>query len=415
MVTNQTRILLRGVVSLLVAALPLIGCSSGLLVGADASTPAQDDAAESLSEPRLTTLEPAGATRFSGELLDAGDVDVWDLGAVEAGTRLEVELQGFGADFSIGLFDQNYLVRMISHNRYNSKDPRAILHVAQALEGLLLVVASDPFESSTGPYTVEVTRSVDTNVVLPATQAVVLSFSGGGFISIGSVTVPQVTPFDAADLHPEWGQYTNRMKELVMDSMRRVYDGLDVEFYFSDDPEVPHEDVTTVYFGAEDANNVGLAATIDYGNRKKEHNAIVYTQNFAKYIQYGYTYRDIAQGFANVAAHELGHLLGLNHSDLPLDVMNVSPTVDALVAPQYFSEQARLDPATFPVGQQDGAELIFETVGGEWSRVVSARDSSASLYAAFGVSSRTQSAQQLPIDNPAELSSAQNCACAEDD
>ena len=413
-ITKHTQMLLRGVQSLLVTALPLVGCSSGLLVGDQGSAPASDDADDAFAEPRPAELEPGGVTSFSGELLDAGEVDVWDLGLVETGTRLEVELQGFGANFSIGLFDQDYLVRMISHDRYNSKDPRAILHVAQRIEGMLLVVASDPFEASTGPYTVQVTQSTDADVVMPGTQTVVLNFSSGSFVSIGSVTVPQVTPFDAADLHPDWSDLTAPMKDIVMDSMRRVYDGLNVELFFSDDPQAPREGVTTVYFGAEDANNVGLAATIDYGNRNKQHNAIVYTRNFAKYIPYGYTYRDLAQGFANVAAHELGHLLGLNHTDLPLDVMNVSPTVDALVAPQYFSEEARLSSATFPVGQQDGAELIFETVGGEWSRVALARDNNASLYAASSFTSRTQTAQQLPVDSAAELSSARYCTSDED-
>ncbi|MCH8054089.1 MAG: hypothetical protein IH895_08525, partial [Planctomycetes bacterium] len=261
MITKHTQMLLRGVLSLLVTALPLVGCSSGLLVGDQGSAPASDDADDSFGEPRPTELEPGGVTSFSGELLDAGEVDVWDLGPVETGTRLEVELQGFGANFSIGLFDQDYLVRMISHDRYNSKDPRAILHVAQRVEGMLLVVASDPFEASTGPYTVQVTQSTDADVILPGTQTVVLNFSGGSFVSIGSVTIPQVTPFDAADLHPDWSEFTTPMKDIVMDSMRRVYDGLDVEFYFSDDPQAPRGGVTTVYSGAEDSNNVGLAAT----------------------------------------------------------------------------------------------------------------------------------------------------------
>ena len=88
--------LLRGVQSLLVTALPLVGCSSGLLVGDQGSAPASDDADDAFAEPRPAELEPGGVTSFSGELLDAGEVDVWDLGLVETGTRLEVEAQGPG-------------------------------------------------------------------------------------------------------------------------------------------------------------------------------------------------------------------------------------------------------------------------------------------------------------------------------
>ncbi len=116
-ITKRTQILLRGMLSLLVTALPLVGCSSGLLVSEPGSAPASDEAGDLLGEPRPTELEPGGVTHFSGELRDAEEVDVWDLGMVEAGTRLDVELQGFGANFSIGLFDQDYLVRMISHDR----------------------------------------------------------------------------------------------------------------------------------------------------------------------------------------------------------------------------------------------------------------------------------------------------------
>jgi len=85
----------------------------------------------------------------------------------------------------------------------------------------------------------------------------------------------------------------------------------------------PDTDFTTVFIG--EANDwifggglLGLASDIDVANQSKADNALVFSQNFAMYASSttgSETDRlnQFSRAFANTAAHELGHTLGLNH------------------------------------------------------------------------------------------------------
>ena len=137
-------------------------------------------------------MNSAGVAVLSGELTDPTQVEVWDLGQMVPGSRVTVDLTGSGNNLSIGLFDRDYQVRMISHNRYNSNDPYAILHVDEFMDHLLLVVSSDPLEPSSGSYVVNVTREDEGESIDRAHQTVILNIGGGSNITIGSVSVPEL-------------------------------------------------------------------------------------------------------------------------------------------------------------------------------------------------------------------------------
>jgi hypothetical protein len=345
---------------------------------------------------RHSTLNPESTTVLEGAFEESRNIDVWNLGSATAGTRLTVDVAGSGNDLSLGLFDQDYQVLLINHDRFPRKnlDPYAVFEARDNLESVFLAVTLENKAAKDVPrYTVKVSHHND--VVVPGSKAqhVVLNFLGQARVSIGSAPPVDVDPFDAAVLHPDWSGRSRQIRDLVMDNMVRIYSGLDVHFYFAD--ERPADlDLTWVHFGGEHPSNVGLAANVDYGNRHLSQSAIVYVKNFAKYVKYGYGPEDLARGFANVAAHELGHLLGCNHSDDPADVMNVSPTVDALVAPQFFVPDAGLDPHVFRAGFQDGANVIYSVVGGDWTTVESARRASSAAYMIAVPSSRSLSAHR---------------------
>ena len=64
----------------------------------------------------------------------------------------------------------------------------------------------------------------------------------------------------------------------------------------------------------------------------------------------------------NVAAHEVGHLLGLNHVANEYDLMDTTGDTLSLLLDQGFLNSP-LDDSIFPIGTQDGWLLLLETLG----------------------------------------------------
>jgi hypothetical protein len=303
-------------------------------------------------------------------------MDVWPLRYYPVGSRLKIDVYGEG-QYCWGLLDHNevlFVDRNYPKNRINSEEDFLLYRDGAELD---LVVTRHPEAVSVGTY-LAIVHKEPVRPPVQRAQHVILNFGVARNVTLQGHWPYDVPAFDAARLDSSWGSHTQEMKEIVMQRMRTIYDGLNVRFYFHDDPQVPEDQrVTLIYFGGMHPSNVGLAERIDYGNRCPADRGGVYTQNFSKYIGIGFSYQDLACGFANVAAHELGHLLGLNHTDDVRDVMNVSPTPKDLMTPKYFVESPRLDSKVFPTGNQDGAAILYSTLGGDWDLIQRARRANA--------------------------------------
>ena len=70
----------------------------------------------------------------------------------------------------------------------------------------------------------------------------------------------------------------------------------------------------------------------------------------------------LAVAIANVASHEAGHLLGLNHVDNDAALMDDRSAADVFLSDQEFMESP-LSNDIMVIGTQDAVLLLDETVG----------------------------------------------------
>ena len=100
-----------------------------------------------------------------------------------------------------------------------------------------------------------------------------------------------------------------------------IYDNATSGLFFTTTKPPAGEQYTTLFIGtASDAgfggDLLGLASTVDVANESKSDEAIIFAQNFAGEafgINAVTRLNEYSRAIANVAAHELGHDLGLNH------------------------------------------------------------------------------------------------------
>ena len=250
------------------------------------------------------------------------------------------------------------------------RESHLVLDVRREASPAYVVVSASPRAETTGGFVLQLIRTSGQNVRVVQPQVVYLDFRGGTNVAIGRREGVEVPAFSGALVDPAFAPDTDWLIDAVTERVRADFAGFDLQIVSSaaeGQPTTPH---STVYFGSYNPQLLGLADNVDVQNTQPVQNAIVFVDTFSVFISQDPTAKEVADALANVASHEIGHLVGLHHTQDPRDIMDTTASLRQLLAAQDF-RRAPLNEATFPVGFQDAVRVLLENLGGD-TRVIDA-------------------------------------------
>lgn len=338
-------------------------CALGLTCGGSMNTPLPPGPIGStLGTATRLILDDAGFAPLDSSLVP-NKVDVYDLGPVQPGDRVRVALEPPIGTLrpKTALLDFDGVLFTYFSGQGGAAGLQTVIDavVTQATGKLFLCLANSAANNVTQSYTgsVEILRSQP--IPAPPPQILLLNFAGG------SIQLPEgnftVMPFDAADIDATYAGLTDAIKSRIAEVVRENFEDTPVQVVTSDDPP-PAGHFSTIEFGAFSATLFGISQDVDQENVECCDDAIVFTNDFDKAFAVQPTADGIATAIGNVAAHEAGHLLGLNHTSDITDLMDTTGSASTLLGDQDF-KTANLHPNIFPFGKQDGPGMINRVVG----------------------------------------------------
>jgi hypothetical protein len=325
----------------------------------------------SFESPIIAVFESDGVARLQGTVSSGGDLDVFYLGEMNRGDRVvvDVDTPSSQLDSSIALFDGAERIAYTNDDIEGSVNidlDSFVDWIVRHEDSYFLVVTHSAFAGSgrhVGSYRVDVTVTSGSAVPEPIPQVLLLQFDGGPVESpvLGSMTL---AAFDGGDISIAYEGQTGSIKAAIIETMEQNYERFDVTILTSDDrtPDTGTR-FSTIFFGGFRRSTFGLAEDVDLYNADRCDDAIIFAESFQPHVfSQTPSAEELGVAIGNIAAHESGHLLGLNHVMDDMDLMDDVSPADAFLFDQEFITSP-LSSDIMSIGVQDSPLLLFDAVG----------------------------------------------------
>lgn len=334
----------------------IAGC--GLELPSAAPINKESEPNDTFTEAKVITENSENPFKIEGTLSSDSDHDVFNIGNFRIGETIKIEVrtsQRFAIPkITIGLFDKDEEIARLEDLISPTTSFRTVfVHtVRKSGDYFLGISAGESFLDAPFDYIIRVTLGAD-NPPVPSGQIVYINFHGGDDIWIGGDFYSHLLPLSSINstLNAE------ELSQRIIDLMRLDYFQFNLDIISSYEQQEPHGDHSTVYITGSDDNYFGLAESTDWYNADQDDIAIVF--GGALYDK-NMSFDQLAQMIANVASHELGHLLGLVHTEDDTELMDAVTPSNLLDEDQDFHRAELTD---FPIGYQDAMELLELTLG----------------------------------------------------
>ncbi len=311
---------------------------------------------------------------------------VFDLGPVNRGDRLFISLAtvpGFGEVFDPGqafglmLLEENFDIYAWYQDGFIlfSRDSRLV--VPDDLPHLYVVTE--------GGLSVNVRISRQSEVVDTRPQRVLLDFDGGNGVKVNALDAMDIPALDAADfngffaVNPNFDDAdTATLKQIIRQTVENIYADFNVEIFTTDDAIQPDPPFQRLYVGGTAPTGSGLLGISDYIDPRNDTatgTGITFATSIGALtienpaVSNPVTnLNDLGAAIGRVAAHEIGHLLGLRHTQEPGDLMQSEgagagdPTILTSLKRGLVASGEQFD-ALPAIGFQDAPKLLEQTVG----------------------------------------------------
>lgn len=357
--------------------LPLLAgllCASGCgMAVTPTPTPTTDEFEpnDTFADASPLTLDATRKLKLSGAVSRRGDVDVFTLARLEAGDRViaTATTPTSNLDIAVSIYDSGERIVYTlddDDTEAGRLDASADFIIRRGDDPYYLVVTHSGLadrDMTVGTYELDLTIESGHPVPPPVGQTLLLNFAGG---EVNSPTLGRrlISAFNATAISPTYRGQSGTIKQVIVETVEQNFERFDITVITSDMGPPPSGSASsTIWIGGFNNTVFGIAESVDQYNLDLCDDAIIYSESFSpRSFSVTPTPESLGVAIGNIVAHESGHLLGLNHVDDDLDIMDEESPADAFLQDQEF-QSSPLSDTIMPLGFQDGALLLTDTVG----------------------------------------------------